>query len=314
MRRFLPPGGIALVALAGAVVAHATGVERDFRLDPALVAELAASASPRDRALAADAIAQVDNRVGDAAAIDRRNALLAEAATAAPDDAFVQWLAYAYVQPATADSARKLVASDPGNGAVWMTPLRLATAANDTAGIDAALAGMAAATRYDEHFADYLIAWVDLYARSPGVAPPVAQAQAFARAAAVAIPAYKPLVDACTAPKAASMPASRGDACEASARLMTAGPTLIAQTIGHAVLRRSGRATQADAETERTLRWMIGSGGYPDEKDREDDTYRSIADWRETGNEIEVMRRARLRAGLPLVPPPDWTWTPPAPK
>lgn len=308
MRRFLLPGFAGLVALAAGSVALSNDLDRPvFGLDPALIAELAASASPRERALAADAISQVDTFGGDGTAIGDRNVLLAEAAAAAPDDAFVQWLAYAYERPATVESARKLVASDPGNAAVWLVSLGVATAANDAAGIDAAIAGMAQAGRYDDHVLDHFLAWVDIHARATtNDSPLVGQTNALARSGMLGNPRYKALIDACDAPKLAMLTASRGDACEKVGRVMATGPTLIVQGIGYGVLRRSGRATAADAEAERALHWLIRTAMRVDEKDVMETMHRMIADWRETGSESEAMRRRLARAGKSLTPPPDW--------
>jgi hypothetical protein len=281
-----------------------------FGINPALLGNLQASASPRDWALAADAIQQVDTIGGTGTRSAESAALLAKAVAAAPDDTFVQWLALAYAKPPTADGARRLAASDPGNAAVWLASLDVAAAANDAAGIEVALAGMAAAQRYDEHFRDYLLAWVEIYRRGSTRDDRLdAYTNAVARAAALAVPPYRPLIVACDAQKNPALVASRIDVCETIARQMTGGPTFIVQGIGHAILRRSSRATPADAEAERTMRWqMQQSAPAGADQDMAKQLQQMIADWTEAGTEAEVAQRRLVRAGIALTPPADWDW------
>lgn len=312
--------GLLLAGLSAGVVANdeaSTPEAAAMRTrEAALAAELRASAEPRDWALAADIFG------GDGTFPADRAELLAKAAAAAPDDAFVQWLALANLkQPDAANSepaerARRLVASDPGNAAVWLPSLALAVETGDAARIDEVLGRMAAAERFDEHFRDYLVAWLDVFAR--GVrGSPESETDAFilamARAAAITLPGYANVTQACDPAKSAGHVDARADACERLARLMMDGNIFITQIIGYVVLRKIDRATPDDTERERVLRWLTRSAAQFDASVAVDDAHRMAADWREAGSEAEVFRRRALRAGFPLTPPPDWDWREPKP-
>lgn len=302
--------GLLLAGLAAAAGADTGEIAAAREHGASLAAELRASAEPRDWALAAD-VSGSDN----AFPADRAD-LLAKAAAAAPDDAFVQWLALSNLKapdaarPDPADRARRLAQSDPGNAAAWMPSLGLAVEARDAARIDATLGRMAAAARFDEHFADYLVAWLDIYARrADRIGESEALVQAMGRAAAFSLPAYKPAMDACDPAKHDDDTDARRDACERLGRLMSAGDVIVTQVLGHALLRKLDRATADDEERERLLRWPTKSAGaIVDEERVLDDMRRTMADWRETGNEAEVFRRRLLGMGGELTPPPGWDW------
>ncbi len=102
-------------------------------------------------------------------------ALLRKAASAAPQDRLVQWLwANAASEASGCDKAdpcpqrsASFARLAPDNGAAWMAVVSDAWARGDGAATDAALARMAAATRYDEMYVESLIAWADIYRIHP---------------------------------------------------------------------------------------------------------------------------------------------------
>ncbi|HET7923686.1 MAG TPA: hypothetical protein VFL30_02245, partial [Rhodanobacteraceae bacterium] len=94
------------------------------------------------------------------------------AASLAPDDALVQWLAAtrllaAHEEARAAITVETLIRLEPDNASVWALALSLAVSRKDTAATDEALAHMAASTRADEHMADVLHAWLAAYESHP---------------------------------------------------------------------------------------------------------------------------------------------------
>lgn len=275
---------------------------------------LRTSRQPRDWALAAVSMA------GSPAADTAADALLQRALAAAPDDVLVHWLAAQHASRQKQDelaarSASVLTRLEPDNAASWLPAAALAARAGDAAALDAALARMATATRCDSHFADALSAWIEAYERQPipgagtSDAPTAAFTAALARASALAIPAYAPLMAACRDNDGTSVPAQRRAHCNAVGHLLLQqGPTLIDRDVGAGLLRHGGDATltEADRAMQRRLAWhrQQATALALDEDPAALRAY--AADWRTRTDETEVIERALRRAGLPTEPPADW--------
>lgn len=255
---------------------------------------------------------------------------LDRAVAAAPDDAFVQWLAVNNVgsdakesQARVASAMANLKRIEPDNAAVWMLDMSEATRRDDNAAVDESLARMAESKRFDDHFIDTVHAWIDAYdSHPPTTQLPALPGQpqdarfesAFARAAATALPAYQTIVTTCKPTSSREPDAYRQTRCETTGRLMLdRGTTLIARSIGFAVLRNLGDGvlTDEDNAADRNLDWyranVLKGTGYED-----GDAFAMRAheaDWRDADDEIEVMKNALRRAGLPTEPPADWNDT-----
>lgn len=321
-----------LVVAATVAPAHPAPVA-----DPARVAEqasyqawmhgteqaLRASASPRDRALAA--LLRSLQAAPDPAA-DDRGALLRAAAQAAPDDALVQFL-WAQASPGNSgcddghpcpERVAAAAHMQPDNAAAWVAVVDDAWQRKDTAAIDAALARMAQATGYDDQQGQLLMAWLDVYQRHPlpataevGAAGRSPSADAFNAAmsmAAVMLPSYQGLTQSCHREWQPQASAQRFVDCATIGRGMLAhADDLIGQMIGRALLRLSGQATAADVDAARVAQWQYAQ--WQQMQRSWDDATADAAlmeDWQQAGNEVAVMRLQLTRAGIPLQPPAGW--------
>ncbi|MGH8123446.1 MAG: hypothetical protein ACREPT_11825 [Rudaea sp.] len=290
---------------------------------------MSTSSEPRDWALAtvANFLGLSNHRTEYAGLLDR-------AVAAAPNDALVQWLALmqtnnsAAAQDTHDRALQNLQSIEPDNAAVWMQALMFAQRRRNDAEVDAALARMTASTRFDDHVADLIKVMRNVYSQHPlpeeysaleqSELPELAQEDtrddargtvaAVSVAAAIALPAYQPLINACTVN---GVQAARAGACALIGRLMAGrGTDLIARSIGYAVLRVSGTFNDDDIRRSRNDDWlrqeMVAATVYPPthESTRNGVTY--VNDWCATNSEIEAMRRAVSRAGRAPRPPVDW--------
>jgi hypothetical protein len=90
--------------------------------------------------------------------------------------------------------------------------------------------------------------------------------------------------------------------------MLERGDTLIARSIGFAILRNLGVATDADRAAKRNLEWYTanvarGTGEDGDSRD----ALAHESDWRRMDDEIDVLKSALRRAGLPTEAPEGWT-------
>jgi len=272
------------------------------------------SGVPRNIALAAMA-PKASNE--DVAGLDDE---MFRAASLAPDDALVQWLAAtrllaAHEEARAAITVETLIRLEPDNASVWALALSLAVARKDTAATDDALAHMAASTRADEHMADALHAWLGAYEShprplsafaNPAEASAAPFADAMAKASAAALPSYQPLVEACSTDAA-----HRRDVCATAARVMLYHATSLAsRRLGFALLRTLGDdvVTPEDLDARRELAWINANAarvaGFSDLDRLAIEAHRE--DWRALGDEYEIMQRAMRRAGLPAEAPVGW--------
>jgi len=244
-----------------------------------LALALANSGSPRDRALHSQMVWL--NAAGtDLIYAGNRGASLRKAAEAAPNDRLVQWLwanavadrSGCDVRHPCPDRVAALAILEPDNGAAWLPLVQQSWRAKDVAGTDAALARMAAATRYDDVFVEAATAWDQIYRRYPIPASVLLRASdaesapsglpaldpdsagiisAIAYAAAMALPAVEGL-KACDRDKNAGASVARFDNCGKIGHLMlSTGTTVMARRLGLAFLRVSHAGNAADADARR---------------------------------------------------------------
>lgn len=256
--------------------------------------------------------------------------LLQRAVERAPDDFLVQWIAaekwlstsQCSASPPPDGHVEALMRIEPDNAASSIPAIALASQRGNAAALDNALAHMATATRYDEHDGEAMHAWMNAFERVPvpdallavddDPRPGDPEAIRFISAVAestIGLPSYQSLVNACT-PSRADGDWRRLAYCEDAARVMaTSSKTLVAQTIGLAVLRRLGDGvmTEADLRMQRNHLWLRQSWMDLLSSDRQAETMKAyIADWRRSDNEIEIIRRALRRGGLPDEAPDGW--------
>ena len=276
---------------------------------------------PLDWALAATGSPQPSRTIGGPT--PRSDGDLFRAAQAAPNDALVQWLVANYADTSTPEGAAHRAAAiealsriEPDNGAVWMQALNQADKRGDAAGVDDALTHMAEARRFDDHYIDTAHAWIDVYDRFP---PPAnlptddgydaAFVAAIAKGAATAQPAYQTVIFACKPPAADSADFERAARCTKIGRVMLdRATTLVARSIGFAVLGNLEAVTEADRNAKRNLDWyrahpMQGTGYDSNPRD----ALAFESDWRHMNDEVDIARAALDRAGIPTEAPEGWT-------
>jgi hypothetical protein len=289
------------------------------KFEISLNAALRSSTRPRDWALAAASSPDPSRTIGATAIHFDGN--LFRAAQAAPSDTLVQWLVANYGDTSTPENASRRAAAidaltrlEPDNSAAWMQALAAAAQRGDDAAVDDALVRMAEARRFNDHFVDVVHAWIDVYDRH---VPPASLSTdaydagfvaAFAKAAATALPAYQYVVRACKPSATQRGELERAAPCEALGRTMLQhGDTLIARSIGFAVLRNLDAATDADRAAKRDLDWYSANvlrGTGEDGEAR--DALAHESDWRRMDDEIDVLKSALRRAGLPTEAPQGW--------
>ncbi|HET7923685.1 MAG TPA: hypothetical protein VFL30_02240 [Rhodanobacteraceae bacterium] len=285
-----------------------------------LDAAMRSSSHPRDWALAAVTSPDPQRTIG--APGPRYDGDLFRAQQAAPGDALVQWLVANNADRTTpegevrvAGAIEALTRIEPDNAAPWMLALQCAVKRGDTEGSGEALARMAESRRFDDHFADVVHAWIDVYDRHPPPSLSIEESTgydpgfvaAFAHAAAVALPSYQFLVQACKPATGQALEADRRAHCEKAGRLMLQhGTTLIARRIGFVVVRNADALTDADRAAERDLDWYrfnVASDepSIVDALSHEDD-------WRRLDDEIDVIRNELRRNHLPTAAPDGWSY------
>lgn len=282
---------------------------------------LVASGTPRNVALAAlDASIVWSDSTSPSPLQDEP---LIRAAMGARDDALVQWLIAnrllgsgndTHVDAIVANATRL----EPDNAAVWGLAFALAWKRNERAAMDDAIAHMAASTRSDEHFADTVRAWYEVYERNPF--PPSMFADpadarsatfvaAMARAAATALASNQWLVQTCKTSANATPNNARATHCAAIGHLMLYhSTTLLARNIGFALLRVLGGdvANSEDKALSRNIEWITLNYAASDLEKDPLAMRAYAADWLNLDDEYEILQRALRRRGVSTEPPSDW--------
>jgi hypothetical protein len=255
----------------------------------------------------------------DASANDRAR-LLQSARALAPADPLVNWL----IANNDDDSVHAAVARDtllrdePENGATQLLVLKSVNP-DDAEAVDSALGRLAAARYFDDHLGDVVVAWLDQLRAHPEQLsdpprpgqeefdkPARELVQAFAYAAAVAMPSYRYLGKACSVERTASSPTRRANCTKSGNLIASRAHSLSSRSLGLAIL----RALESPGFDEQELAYRY----LRTESDRLilrsfTDPRQSAqlkADWRETRSEAEVLERLLRREGKALSPPSEW--------
>jgi len=314
-----------VAAQAGAQDARGALPYRMYRNQTATV--LQKSASPRDWAIASmmSEANPLDGSVSHAHAV-----LLRKAAEAAPADPLVQWMwANADVRapdcgtPVSCGArAGALAKLEPDNAAAWLPVLYGDVAAKDAGAIDATLAHMAAAKRFDTHVVEAARTWQEVYRRFPppdlnavkGFAP---EGMSVSRAALATGEILQTmgsdvlgLTASCSRGRNPQAPPTRFAHCAQVGRLMLQDATTLgARWIGFIVLRASGEARPADVPAIRTVVWQQTQFGKVAEHWDAAAEEAYVADIAKGDNEVEAARKRLQHAGVALEPAAAWQWT-----
>jgi len=287
--------------------------------------ELRASGEPRDWALAATVF-----RGSDADPPADASALLANAASAAPDDALVQWIYLTHQPKPTgacgrdgADPARlqRLAEREPDNAATWVMLADAAIRAGDGDGADRLLERAASSSTFDDHMSASIDAWHAVFRRwLPPVQNPAAgmldaesmgavpEAIAFSEAVfqsctSPALTAMTSVRRACDAAQAQASDPRRYAYCAEIGQRMRGAKTGITQLMGHRLLHESGLESDADATAFYDLYDIYQRARELKHQDDPVEIGQMLDDWRTTGgNETEVLKRRLQRAGLSISP------------
>lgn len=252
--------------------------------------------------------------------------VVARAASLAPDDAFVQWVAasegnYYSSQcgPTRWPEAEvaNLVRLEPDNAAAWQYAAALAQAKGDQAGIDAALERMATARRADDHEGEEVATWTQIFTAHPAAdmssfdeGTPGTPAQQ-ALAAALRRSAYRfsggdhALERACKPDGSTEQSWRRLDWCERAGRVLaTDGNSFALRELGLKLLGGS----DGDADLQRQHEWLKSNASDPMQNgaaftDAAEDRER---DWHGAAGSILATERRLARLDKPATPPEGW--------
>lgn len=316
--------------------ARVEAITRNLRYHRAVAAQLGESPDPHDWALATVVMSLESGLEGvvlpkGSASTSASDTLFGRALEALPSDTLVLWIAIKRSDDGNRrwreTALPRLREQEPDNAAVWIEVLNDATKRHDETTVNTALKHMATSSVFDGHFADQMKAVADVYRRFPppdemlgaqragsakASAERVATTSALAMTAALALPSFQHLVNACRIDPASGRNRDRAADCATIGRMLAArADTLIASRIGPALLRVSQTYVEADVAAARAADWIYD--GYTSLLPTDEDDGAAIerfqsyvAEWIATGSEIEAMRRMALRAGLAPTPPDDW--------
>jgi hypothetical protein len=284
----------------------------------------ATPAEEPERAFSARPIASVDPVAG--------GKLLRDAARAAPADALVQmlwstvgneWSGCDAASPCP-EQVMAWARAEPDNGFAWLPAFDAAGKDREAAAIDADIARIAKATRYDDHFIDFWLSYRRAIAARPMPAlvaesldnevRPMRAASAkedavsvAAMAAAAALPLpMSALMRACNKSLHPEASAARFEDCARIGRgILASESSVMSKMIACALVRVTGLETEADRQAHLALQWRqhaVTDALYA----RSDETAAYFNDLASTGSEIRAQELVMTRRGIPIEPPDSW--------
>jgi hypothetical protein len=336
---------IVLVLMSTAIAAHAADAPSSSTVDEtdgeAMAAKykqaqvaffdaLRSDPSPRQQVLAGRLYLAEDDT--PSALRPKRVDVVTRAASLAPDDAVVQWLAadqgsYYSTQCGPThwpeSEVANLVRLEPDNAGALQYAAALAHAKGDQTGVDDALARMASARRADDHLGDEIAAWTRAHVAHPVASPFAASAgeeeaspQSNALMSALqqtgfrSSPAATALESACKPDADTDRTWQRlGWCADAGVLLATRGNSFNLRELGLKMLAAAG-ATRGDlADLQRSFDWLKANAANPMQNGAAftDTASDRAADWNGAPGEIVATERRLERIGKPLTPPAGWT-------
>ena len=245
-------------------------------------------------------------------------ALLTRAATLAPSRADLAWLQLESCGRVDscdpAPLATRLHALDEENGAAWGLLLTRAAKAGDEGAVSKYLSAIASTKRFDIYWNPSIARLSDAVSDGHAMGMPTALAAVIGTEAALAIPAYQHLSNACKPP--ALQEPGRPETCRRISEVLRNGDTYITEMIGVAIAKRvwpDDSEEYAGAVAARRLaqyRMKTMASILPDSfrTDAEAKQYVTLLATHRT--EQEVATAVITAAGKSLDPPPNWkeTW------
>jgi hypothetical protein len=282
------------------------------------------SPSPRERAMLARF-----NPLDDPAAMGRA---MHAAAQAAPTDPLVQMLWSSVGErwsgcPASSPCPEQAMAwarVEPENGLAWVNAfVAVESKTMDDKQVDAAIAGIAGKTRYDDHLIDFWLSYRNALAARPmpsslvemlakdfgGTADLNSARQVVESVAAMSFAAALPLpmqnlMHACDPARHPQAPVARFENCARIGRgIVQSDSSLMSKMLGSALVRVSGFEDEADRAARRTLEWRQDAANkLLDQRDYQG----YFTDLASTRSETRAQELLLSRHGIPLAPPQRW--------
>jgi len=307
-------------------------LERYRESQRALYDTLSGDSSPRVQVLAGHANLSEQDVATPSALRPKRADVIARAAQAASEDAFVQWMATsqgsftssqcgATVWPEA--EVANLVRLEPDNAAAWLFAVALAAARGSQPAVDDALAQMASASIADDHFSDELTAWQRVYAAHPELVPssgdPDEDEDESPQRSVLALalgevgnrgnPAMSTLEEVCKPDAEQEITWQRAAWCADAATVFAHhGTSLALRGQGLKLLAIVGDRSPGIADLQRTQTWLLANSANPSENYRamEDTDADRASDWRGDANDVVATARRLQRLGQPLTAPVGW--------
>jgi hypothetical protein len=280
-----------------ALAAPSTQDRIGFDYLASLQAQVRADGTPRERALFL--------RSDEAGTTEVR-----AAAKAAPADALVQMAASTYGDDRLAWSR-----TEPANGLAWVAAVG---EDEEPAAIDAAIARIADADLYDDHFVDAWLVYRDLFAKramptalvtTSGHGDRRLAVDVMAMAYAAALPMrWMAVTHACDRARHPQAPEARFEDCARIGRALEhSGASVVSKRIGGSLVRRSGLQDHADREAQRVLDWKLQvAGELLDEKSSPRELAAYFDDLASTRDEVRAQELLLARHGVARQPPADF--------
>jgi hypothetical protein len=241
--------------------------------------------------------------------------LIERATAAAPDRPDLAWLHLQLCsQVETCDPKpieTQLHALDPANGAAWIGSLSRASKLTDTDEIQANILSIANTERFDIYWNPIIVHTTNAVIKAQTMDAATALVAAIGSAAAIAIPAYQQISNACK-----GEPLQRRDIlanCRKVSVVLSRGDTYITQMIGLAIAKRAwpeGSAEyQGAVEAKRLAQYRMTSAARISTHNlwNKNDALNYLSLMATHRSEQDVALEEITKAGLDSNPPPDWT-------
>jgi hypothetical protein len=245
----------------------------------------------------------------------QRLALIARAVEEAPDRPDLLWINVrlcAQVESCSPEPLEaQLRALDPANGAAWFDSIGRAGRRNDVVAVRKDLVAIAASTRFDIYWNATIVHVTNAITKTHTMNLPTAFVTTIGIAAALAIPPYQTIVNACKGDslKEADVVAT----CRQVASVMRNGDTYLTELVGAAIAKRAwpeGSAEYLDAvNARRVAHYRINMDGQIGLHRLWSSRYaaKRLQLMTEKRTEQEVDLAEIMNAKLSPNPPSDWT-------
>jgi hypothetical protein len=283
--------------------------------------QLRASTSPRERALGARMYFDDPTSAGK---------VLREAAKAAPNDVLVQlqwstigsaWSGCDAASPCP-EQAMAWARVEPDNGLAWLPAFEALYRSGDERAIDAAIAHMAGAGSFDDHFVDAWLAFRGaiaaramtasvakrlLASEDAGDADPrqaASDVMAMAYAAALPLP-LTGLSRSCKRESHPQLAPARFEDCARIGRaIVHSDSSVMMKMLGMSIVHVSGLEDDSDRQARRALAWRQQSSVAA--MNRPSGAKGYFADLASTRSEVRAQELLMARSGIAPEPPPEW--------